>query len=275
MSRRNVSKACMIGASVLMLAACSQSPREPSSADPPGPSSTQVDQSAAGKRVAVSHVFSLRLPSTEVEAVQQRHLTECRKLGCSVLNTQLDRSNEGRISARSSVRIAPDAYPTFAVVIQAPPVNVITHSESAEDKTVPMLDIEKRLQVKSSLRDRLASMLSDPRAKSTADLFALEKELAQVQGDIESAIAEREYLRTITETMRVDITYRGQAEQVAGIDFSPIKQAMEGAGRTAVTSTASLISFLAAVAPWLPLIALLLWGARRGLRRWRAQRTQA
>jgi hypothetical protein len=225
--------------------------------------------------MAVSHVFSLRVPSNQVEAIHQKHLAECRKLGCSVLNTQLDRSNEGRIGARSSVRIAPDAYQAFAAIIQAPPADVITHSESADDKTIPILDIQKRLEVKSTLRDRLTAMLRDPGAKSTADLAALEKELAQVQGDIESAIAQREYLRTITETVRVDISYSGRAAQVAGIDFSPVKQAVDGIGRTAVGSTAWLISFLAAVAPWLPLLALRVWGGRVGLRRWRTQKRQA
>jgi hypothetical protein len=267
----------LIVASALALAACAPSPSGPSSADAPQLASSQVNQSAsnAGRRVAVTHAFSLRLPSSEVEAVQQRHLAECRKLGCTVLNTHLDRSNEGRVNARCSIRIAPDAYQAFVTIIQAPPVEVVTHSESADDRTVPMLDIEKRLEVKSALRDRLAAMLRDPGAKSTSDLVALEKELAQVQGDIESATAQRDQLRTITETVRVDISYSGRATVVAGIDLSPVKQAVNGAGRTAVTSLATLISFLAAVVPWLPLIALLIWGVRAGLRHWKAPRARA
>jgi hypothetical protein len=49
--------------------------------------------------------------------------------------------------------------------------------------------------------------------------------LAQAQGDIEATIAQRDYLRTITETVRVDITYDGRPGVVAGYDFSPIKRA--------------------------------------------------
>ncbi len=73
-----------------------------------------------------------------------------------------------------------------------------------------MLDIDKRLEVKTALRDRLSAMLKDPSAKSAADLAAIEKELAQAQGDIEAAIAQRDYLRTITHTVRVDIAYDGR-----------------------------------------------------------------
>jgi hypothetical protein len=275
MTRRIGGRSLTIAVSALVLAACAPAPSGSSSVDPLRPNAAQLDQSTAGRRVAVSHIFSLRLPSKEVETVQQRHLAECRKLGCTVLSTQLDRSNEGRVNARSSVRLAPDAYQTFATIIQAPPAEVITHSETADDKTAPMLDVDKRLEVKSTLRDRLSAMLRDPGAKSTADLAALEKELAQVQGDIESTIAQRDYLRTITDTVRLDIAYNGRSAQVAGIDFSPIKQAVDGAGRTAVGSAATLISFLAAVVPWLPLIILLVWGARAGLRRWRTASAQA
>src|SRR5262249_50112151 len=135
-------------------------------------------------------------------------------------------------------------------------------------------DFDKRLEVKSALRDRLVAMLRDPGPKGTADLTALEKELAQVQGDIESIVAQRDYLRTLTETVRVDISYGGRTASVAGIDLSPVRQAVDGAGRTTVASLATLISFLAAALPWLPLVALLMWGVRAGLSALRAAMPQ-
>jgi hypothetical protein len=96
--------------------------------------------------------------------------------------------------------------------------------------------------------------------------------LAQVQGDIESSTAQRDYLRTITDTVRVDISYDGRAVVVAGYDFSPIKRAATGIVQTLITSSASVITFLAAVLPWLPVILLVVWAIRRVLRRWRAQK---
>src|SRR5262245_14254184 len=229
-------------------------------------------QSGSTRYIAVTRGFTLRLPSSEVAAVQQKHLSECAKLGCSVLETRLDRLGEGVIGARASVRIAPDRYPAFAAVITAPPAEVTSQSERAEDRTVAVLDVDKRIEVKTTLRDRLSAMLRDPASKSAADLAAIEKELAQAQGDIEAAVAQRDYLRTITETVRVDITYDGRPAVVGGYDFSPIKRAADGIGQTLVASLAALIVALAAAVPWLPLVVLLVWGIRRGLRRWRAQR---
>jgi uncharacterized protein DUF4349 len=272
----------LVGAFALALVACTKVPDENfalmvgGSADPgraqSAGDSARAAQSPADKRLAITHSFTLRLAATEVEPVQQRHLAECAKLGCTVLSTNLDRSIESRISARISMRIAPESYQAFVAVISAPPAEIVMHSESAEDKTAAILDVDKRLEVKTTLRDRLAAMLKDPGAKSAADLAAIEKELAQVQGDIEAIVAQRDYLRTLTDTVRVDITYRGVAAQAGGFDVSPIKQAVDGIGRTLVGSVAALISFLAAAVPWLPVIALVVWGGRRAMRRWRARR---
>src|SRR5258708_1310631 len=229
-------------------------------------------QSGPTRHIAVTRGFILRLPSSEVAAVQQRHLSECAKLGCTVLETRLDRGSEGRISARASVRVAPDHYPAFEAVITAPPAEVTTKSEGDEHRAVAILDVDKRLEVKTALRDRLTAMLKEPGSKSAADLVAIEKELAQAQGDIEAAIAQRNYLRTITETVRVDIVYDGRPVVVAGYDFSPIKRAADGIGQTLITSVASLIVALAAVVPWLPVIVFVLWGVLWSFRRWRAHR---
>jgi hypothetical protein len=57
---------------------------------------------------------------------------------------------------------------------------------------------------------------------------------------------------------------------VAGVDLSPISFALKGSGRTIVASVAALISFIAAAAPWLPVIVLLMWVARRVRLRWKA-----
>jgi Domain of unknown function (DUF4349) len=180
-----------------------------------------------------------------------------------VLETRLDRLNEGRIGARVSVRVTPDHYPTFAAVVTAPPAEVTTQSERAEVRTIAVLDVDKRLEVKTALRDRLTAMLKDPATKSAADLAAIEKELAQAQGDIEAAIAQLDYLRTLTENVRVDVTYDGRPGVIAGYDFSPIKRAADSTGQTLITSLASLMVALAAAVPWLPLVVLVVWGMRR------------
>lgn len=254
---------------LLALTACGDSSLEVSSATS---GTAQAAEVTTEKRLAVSHFFSLRLPSKEVEAVQQRHLAECAKLGCSVLKTTLDRWKQGEVKASISTRIAPEAFSIFVTTITALPAEVASHTESAEDKALPLLDVGKRLEVKTALRDRLNAMLREPGTKSVADLVAIEKELAQVQADIEAAITQRDHLQKITETVKVDVTYTGIAAQTGGFDLSPIDRAIRGVGLVTVNSIAALISFTALIIPWLPLVALVMWGFRRQLRGWRARK---
>ncbi len=248
-----------------------------SSFAPPAPPILGFDAARAAPantqtKLAITHSYALAMPSRDVEAVQRRDLDECAKLGCTVLGTILQRSDGGHVFARTSLRISPQGFDAFAKALAASPARIVSHSQSAEDKTIPLLDVEKRLAAKTALRDRLEAMLKDPATKTTADLLAIEKELSQIQGDIESATAQRDYLRTITDTVRVDISYDGLVAEVAGLDLGPLKRAMGDFGYTVLTSLASLIYFVAALLPWLPLIVGFGWLVRRGLRRWRARR---
>jgi uncharacterized protein DUF4349 len=268
-----VRAAAAIGLSLQALA-CAQSPTGDTSQTSASFGPTLSQESAPNRRIAVAHRFSLRLPSVELEAVQQRHLDECIKLGCTVLNTSIDRSNQMLYRGSASVRLPPAAYETFAKVLAAPPATVFSHAQSAEDLTLPVMDAEKRLEVKSALRDRLAAMLRDPGPKSAADLASIEKEIAQIQTEIESIVAQRDALRARTDTLRIDISYVGTTAQVRGFDLSPIHNAVRDIGRTLIASVGYLIWFLAALVPWIPVIAVVWWAIRR-IRRRRAAKAQS
>ncbi|HEY1544405.1 MAG TPA: DUF4349 domain-containing protein [Xanthobacteraceae bacterium] len=269
------------------LAACSDRPPQPQpymvaqerrGGAPPAPpildgiSAARAAPANVRAKLAVTHVYTLAMSSRDVEAVQHRDLDACDKLGCTVLSSNLQRLDGGRVFARTSLRISPQSFDAFAKALAAPPVRIVSHSQSTEDKTIPLLDVGKRLAAKTALRDRLEAMLKDPATKNTADLLATEKELAQIQGDIESATAQRDYLRTITDTVRVDVSYDGLVAEVAGFDLAPLKRAMSSFGDTVLGSLASLIYVFAALLPWLPFILVFGWLVRRGLCRWRARR---
>jgi hypothetical protein len=283
-----------IAVSALALAACSRAPSydqtrySPISMVAPAPPAPQIfgldavggrfDAQAAPAntqaKLAVTHTFELSMPSDQVEAVQRRHLDECQRLGCTVLTTMLQHGAPGHVYASTSLRIGPQSFDALAKVLAAAPARIIRHAQTAEDKTIPLLDVEKRLEAKTALRDRLEAMLKDPATKTTADLLAIEKELALIQGDIESATAQRDYLRTITDTVKVDISYDGIVAEVGGLDLGPLKRATSEFGDTVLTSLAALIYIFAALLPWLPVIVLFGWAVRRGFRRWRAARAR-
>jgi hypothetical protein len=261
-----------------VLAACAAPPSSNNAMNDMAFSARAPDNPPAAsqqQRLAITHRFTLRVPSAETEAIQQRHMAECTKLGCTILSTSIDRSTEGRFNARAAVRIKPESYDVFAAVLAAPPSRITMHAQSAEDLALPIFEVEKRLETKTVLRDRLTAMLRDQSVKTAADLITIEKELAAAQGDIETIAAQRDNLRTRTDTVRIDITYTGVTGQVGGVDLTPIQQSISGIGQTLVSSVSWLIATLAALVPWLPVIAFVWWIGRRGIRRWRARKAQS
>jgi Domain of unknown function (DUF4349) len=260
---------------VVLLAGCSseRGSLEQSRAPEPRYQQASADGAAGSsdqRRVAFSYAFSLASPGSQIAQIQQQHLAKCRELGCEVLSTNLNQAIKGSAHAHSTVRIAPKAFPEFERAISAPPSEVNARTETAEDKTLPLLDAEKRLEIKMALRDRLTAMLRDPGQMSATDLVALAREAAEVQGDIESAIAQRDYLRTITETVRVEISYFSLPPKAGGVNLSPVADALTNGLDTLLRSTAHVISFTITFIPWLPLVLLAIWAIRRLLRRSKA-----
>ncbi len=221
---------------------------------------------ATSRRIAYSVNFVVELPGNAVEATQQKVLSQCIAAGCSVLNSRLDRLRDGSVQGGFSVRIAPDKYQAFADAVIAPPARLVSRAETAEDKTIPLLDIEKRLDAQIALRDRLSAMLKQA-GTGVADLVAVEKQLADVQGTIESETAQRDYLRTITDTVMVDVSYNGLIQQAGAVDLSPVRVALNQFVQTMIGSFGEMIVWIAYALPWLPLAALAAWLANRVLRR--------
>jgi len=126
------------------------------------------------------------------------------------------------------------------------------------------------VDAKAALRDRLMGMLKDARATTTTDLLAVEKELTQVQADIEAATAQRDYLRTITETVRVDIGYTAVVAQQGAVDLyvGQFRQTLLQSAGALVGLLAGGVTLLAGALPWIPLVIVLAWGTRRALGRW-------
>jgi hypothetical protein len=261
---------------LLALSGCSQTPVVRNIAVggmPAGGSSQGLSNGpmVADFRVAIAHRFTLLAPGLEIEAMQEKHMAECRRLGCNILNSSINRSDRGPSTAHASVRIKPDAYEAFAAALAAPPAQITFHSQTADDLTAPVLDTEKRVAAKTMLRQRLTALLNDQSTKTVADLIEIEKELSQAQGEIEAMTAQLDNLRKRTDTVSIDITYVGETASYGGVDLTPLHEAIVGIGQTVVRSLSTLIYCLAAIGPWIPVVAILWWLIRRNVRRWRSR----
>jgi Domain of unknown function (DUF4349) len=222
--------------------------------------------SATDRRIAYTQSFALELPGDAVQAAVDKAAELCLAAGCTVQHTRVDRLPDGSVQGSLSARIAPEKYQQFASSVTGPPVRVISRAESADDQTVAVLDIERRLAAQIALRDRLTQLLGQANG-SVGDLVAIEKQLAEVQGEIESQTAQRDFLHTITDTVRVEISYNGLIQQAGPFDLSPVRAAIDDFVRTMVASAGDVITSVAAAVPWAPLVLVGLWLLRLVIRR--------
>jgi hypothetical protein len=139
----------------------------------------------------------------------------------------------------------------------------------AQDVGEEFVDVSARQANARRLEERLVSLLAT-RTGKLEDVLAVERELARVRGEIESAEGRLRYLRTRVAVSTLTVTLREPAPVIGDYPGSnPVLDAFGDAWRNFVGFLAFFIASLGVLIP-LGLILAVLWWA---IRRLRARRT--
>lgn len=232
------------------------------------------DIEATQSMIAYRYSYGVSLPAPSVEPVMRSHMQRCLDAGpsrCQVLNASSQDHSEDFSTAYLSIRAEPEWLDEFRSGLDASLADAdgrITNSSvSAEDLTRRIFDADARLNAQTALRGRLLNLLETRDAK-LQDLLSVERELARVQAEIESATAQLKTLRQRVSMSVTDIRYESRARAVTPSAVSPVVDALRGFLRTLSQGLASVIGFFAMALPWLlfvilPAIAVLRWLLRR------------
>lgn len=231
-----------------------------------------------GQMLAYAYDATLILPPEAVGDVMAAHRDACAGVGptvCQVLSASLSADDADRVSAALSFRAAPDYTSAFRAGLageaDALGGRLTGETQRVEDLTRQVLDLRARLDAQRTLRDRLQGLLARE-GSEVADLLAVEKELARVQGEIESMVSQLRYLegRVSMNTMTMD--YRSIPRAFTPSKRQPLLDAVRDFFGILAESLAGLIRFVAAALPWLVIGLPLGWLAVRGVRRSRRRR---
>lgn len=236
-----------------------------------------TDQSGAdpaGVYLAYRYGYGLVMPSSSVKATTDKHIQICRDAGpklCQVTGSNTQSYTETDIRANLSLRAEPDWLVSFISGMKADVAEVDGKIEnentSVEDLTRSILDTDARLKAKRTLRTRLENLLETRNAK-LPDLLTLERELARVQSEIESATANLKALKARVSMSVVNINYSSERVAVSRSSVSPIGAALKDFVSIISESLAGVIRVIAALLPWLifvvmPGVFLFRWFWRR------------
>jgi len=219
-------------------------------------------KSPAGAKQSMAYERSLTLEAADSQVASLHKTAEslCRQAveaQCVILESQL--SGGPQVSASLKVRAKPEGIGMLMERLGTQG-KVLRQSVTGEDLAEPIADSAKKLEILSNYRSRLESL----GGKAGADietLMKLNRELAEVQGQIEALSGEYAFLvrRVETEVLTISIYSAGSAAAA----WSPISSALNDFGSNLSEAVGALITATSFVLPWLLLLSLMVWGVRK------------
>lgn len=228
--------------------------------------SAAMDLAPSGKTasfLAYEHSLALETGEEQLAPVVAAAQAVCREAAeelCTLLESHV---RSGRsASASLKFRAKPEGIRKIVAVL-AGQTQVTDQSTTAEDLEAPIADTARKLAMLKEYRTRLETL--GGRASHDVDaLIKVNRELAEVQSQLEALEGKHAQLRQRVETeiLRVHIS-----TDAHGAFWKPIGLALSDFGRNLSQGASFAITSIAFLIPWLLLLILLGWGARRLWRR--------
>jgi hypothetical protein len=213
----------------------------------------------ASRYLAYQHTVHIDTEEHKIAAIFEAAQATCRDIAndlCTVLESRINTGREA--SASLTFRAAPSGIRKLIAALSQQS-DITNQSTNAEDLAAPMEDSAKKLALLNDYRSKLEALRSS--AKTDVDaLIKVNKELSQVQSDIEATARKNAQLvqRVETEILSVSIS------SVQNRRFwKPISLALEDFGADLSQGVAIAITAMAYLIPWALVLLLASWIGRR------------
>ncbi len=219
----------------------------------------------AQQYIAYSHSLGMRLPVAAIEPTMQGHIDACSKAGpavCMVTNSWLNADSEEWASGSLNLRATPVWIEAFLGGVdaeaEAAKGEVYNRQTTAEDLTVSIIDTDARLKAQQTLQTRLEQLLAD-RPGKLGELLETERELARVNGDIDSLTSSLAALRQRVSMSQLSVSYETKTNPVSSGAFEPIGHAFGRFFYNLSSALAGVITAFAFLLPGILLLGVMLW----------------
>ena len=189
-------------------------------------------ETVAQQYIAYSHSLGMRLPVAAIEPTLQGHIDACNKAGpavCMVTNSWMNAYSEDEASASLNLRATP-----------------------------AWIDTDARLKAQQTLQARLEQLLAD-RPGKLGELLETERELARVNGEIDSLTSSLAALRQRVNMSELSVSYETKRNPVSQGALQPLARAFGDFFYNLSSALAAVITAFAVGLPWLILIGVFVW----------------
>jgi hypothetical protein len=224
--------------------------------------------------IAERHKLEIITPESNLQKSWESTVAYCGTLQCEVVSSSITtRAGDSMPSGIISLRVAPDDLKKLLGSVEKLG-KIVQHTTEREDKTIVVVDTEAKIKNLTSFRDNLRAMLSKP-AATVKDLVEIQKQLTDTQSELDSETAQRKILSNETDKIAVEVSFRVERPSGNAGGFSQIWIALRESGGILADSTASLITTIVAIIPWLVLIVPAVWLLAKVWKRLKLRRNRA
>lgn len=241
-------------------------------AAPPGADSQSPAE--GGVLLAYSYSMGIEAPKSRIGDLVAAHQAKCAAAGpslCQVLGSSVNTYGDDQVSGYLNLRAEPAWLERFRADVASDAEKgggkLVSNAVSTEDLTQFIVDSEARLEAKKALRDRIKNLL-ETREGSLTDVLAAERELANVQADIDAMTASLAAARARVAMSALSVSYQSDPETSVSM-WKPLAEAFGGFGRNSAASLAEAVNFIARSWPFFIVGFFVLWVLRGWLRGWR------
>jgi len=137
----------------------------------------------------------------------------CQSLQAYISNETQNALEDG-ISYSQKIRVPANRFDELVQRTEQLAERVEERSIDTQDVTEEFIDVESRLKTKKELEKRYLDLLN--KGRNVEELLSIERELANVRGDIESMEGKLNYLKNQVAFSTLDVTYYQQKEKDFG-----------------------------------------------------------
>lgn len=190
--------------------------------------------------------------------------------GGHVESETTERVDDSHVTSRVVLRVPQERYDSVLAEL-AGTGRLLSRKADAKDVTGQVVDVESRIATQRASVARVRALMD--KATRLSDVVTLEGELSRRQADLESLLAQQASLKDRTElaTITLELTEPEAAAPAGDEDRPGFLEALDGGWGALVAALAWALVVLAALAPWLVLLALgyavWRWAVRPRLRR--------
>jgi Domain of unknown function (DUF4349) len=225
----------------------------------------ESSKAAGGPRrtLAYKHTVQLDTQQENVAKIHEAALLACREASADLCTVLESRISKGRFAAASlQFRIKAAGVPKLIAALNRQ-ADITEQYTQAEDLAGPIQDGERKLAMLTTYRAELEALLK--RAGNDVEaLIKVTRELAKVQSELEAANGQQADLVRRVETEILNIAIRSERSQSF---WRPISLAATDFGSSLSQGVSTAITGVAYLLPWILVIGLAVWIARKLWRR--------